>query len=260
MTFEFLNPTGPHTPPGGGGAGAGAQVAGSVRACVPLPLRIGKARLEDVAGSPSAASARLSSPSSRAMSCWTVLSCATVQLPARTAHRPPGRPSVCPAQWPCRTLRTVRTMIRRLTPGVRSAPGSSRSCGRTPRARRPRPAPPDRGAAGSSGCTPPSASREPVAPLRQGAVALSDDPVRCLHSGPDAADHGRDRVVQVLLWRRLRGRASTLLGSAHAFRLNATVPPAGPTEETMLKRVLAANSSWCREGPASSLKDFCGLG
>ena len=27
--------------------------------------------------------------------------------------------------------------------------------------------------------------------------------------------------------------------------------PAGPTEETMLNRVLAANSSWCREGPAS---------
>src|SRR6266516_7286040 len=27
--------------------------------------------------------------------------------------------------------------------------------------------------------------------------------------------------------------------------------PAGPTEETTLKRVLAANSSWCRKGPAS---------
>src|SRR5213078_4037023 len=29
--------------------------------------------------------------------------------------------------------------------------------------------------------------------------------------------------------------------------------PAGPTEETMLKRVLAANSSWCREGPRINL-------
>jgi hypothetical protein len=30
--------------------------------------------------------------------------------------------------------------------------------------------------------------------------------------------------------------------------------PAGPTEETMLKRVLAANSSWCREGPRINLR------
>jgi hypothetical protein len=30
--------------------------------------------------------------------------------------------------------------------------------------------------------------------------------------------------------------------------------PAGPTEETMLKRVLAANSSWCREGPCINLR------
>src|SRR5512132_2649209 len=29
--------------------------------------------------------------------------------------------------------------------------------------------------------------------------------------------------------------------------------PAGPTEETMLKRVLEANSSWCREGPRINL-------
>ena len=32
------------------------------------------------------------------------------------------------------------------------------------------------------------------------------------------------------------------------------VRPAGPTEETMLKRVLAANSSWCREGPRINLR------
>jgi hypothetical protein len=30
--------------------------------------------------------------------------------------------------------------------------------------------------------------------------------------------------------------------------------PAGPTEETMLKRVLAANSSWCRVGPRINLR------
>src|SRR4029453_19143530 len=29
--------------------------------------------------------------------------------------------------------------------------------------------------------------------------------------------------------------------------------PAGPTEETTLKRVLTANSSWCREGPRTNL-------
>src|SRR5215211_6410785 len=29
--------------------------------------------------------------------------------------------------------------------------------------------------------------------------------------------------------------------------------PAGPTEETTLKRVLTANSSWCREGPRINL-------
>jgi putative transposase len=64
--------------------------------------------------------------------------------------------------------------------------------------------------------------------IRLGTVALSDHRVRCPPLGhSDTADHGHDRVVQVLPWRRLRGRASTLLRSADAFRLNATVPVHG---------------------------------
>src|SRR6266581_4895476 len=82
-----------------------------------------------------------------------------------------------------------------------------------------------------------------------GTVALSDHPVRCpplRHS--DAADHGHDRVVQVLLWRRLRGRASTLLGSAHAFRLNATVPSsvAAASNRTRTTSSRLAMPGWAR--------------
>jgi hypothetical protein len=100
-------------------------------------------------------------------------------------------------------------------------------------------------------------------PVRQGLQAGGEPRVGADLQGGDARDPDRHQQHQGRGWEATTSSlptSSAAAGSTTSPDRCHLLPdrlywwrPAGPTEETMLKRVLAANSSWCREGPRSNL-------